>query len=78
MAQLASLLSYVADRKVIDETKLVGTYDAELYYSTDIRPESTGIPLSTALREQLGLKLNSSKGPVEVLVIDHVEQPTPD
>ena len=40
--------------------------------------QADGSSLMTALREQLGLKLESSRGPVEVLVIDNVEMPSPD
>ena len=40
--------------------------------------DPNGPSLFTAIEEQLGLKLESSKGPVDVLVIDHVERPTPD
>jgi uncharacterized protein (TIGR03435 family) len=38
--------------------------------------DPTGLSIFTAVREQLGLKLESAKAPVEILVIDHVEQPS--
>lgn len=67
---------------VIDETGLTGTYDFDLEYLPEFPPgeapppDATGPSFQKALREQLGFKLVSGKGPVEVLVIDHVELPT--
>jgi uncharacterized protein (TIGR03435 family) len=46
--------------------------------SAPIPQPDEGVSLFTALEEQLGLKLQSTKAPVEILVIDHVEPPTPD
>ena len=90
-AALAASLSrtYTSDlgRTVVDRTGLTGTYDVHLKWSIDSligpaepgagqSPDLTGPSLFTALQERLGLKLESSKGPVEVLVIDHIEKPS--
>jgi uncharacterized protein (TIGR03435 family) len=74
------------DRPVVDQTGLKGRYDYTLQLppgtlSFSVTPNappanSTGTPFLEALREQLGLKLISSKGPIRRLVIDHVEQPS--
>jgi uncharacterized protein (TIGR03435 family) len=81
-------LGQVLDRPVIDHTNLKGGYDFELSYTRDLPPGSpegarlNGEPIDTsgptifaALRQQLGLKLEPQKGPVEILVIDHAEKP---
>jgi len=84
---LAALLPLLATRDrqyVEDGTGLTGRFDWDLTY--DSRPLSvsanapspTGPPLLVALERQLGLKLESGKGRVEFLVVDHVELPTPD
>ena len=62
----------VLDRPVIDTTGLKGRYDFTLEWAQ--RDPDTGPSLFTALQEQLGLRLVAQKGPVEVLVIDHVEK----
>jgi uncharacterized protein (TIGR03435 family) len=87
MAQFASLLQRgVADRPVVDKTELGGKYDFDLEWTPDetqfggqIRgtPAQPARPgLFTAMQEQLGLRLEATRGPVEVLVIDRVERPT--
>ena len=62
-------------RPVIDRTGIEGEFDFKVDYAIDDNPES-GVPLATAIQEQLGLKLDPGRGPVETLVIDHVERPS--
>jgi uncharacterized protein (TIGR03435 family) len=94
MPQFATVLSTWVNRLVVDKTGLTGSYDIDLQWTPDQMPFGLGGEPSpaappppidpnrpsifTALQEQLGLKLDSQKGPVEVLVIDHVEQPSED
>ncbi len=82
---LARQLALVLGRVVVDQTGLTGTYDLKLRWTPDNAPPPllNGDPdpnappgLFTAIQEQLGLKLESSKGPVPVLVIDRVEMPS--
>jgi len=68
-------------RPVIDRTGLKGGYDFTLGWTpedtSEVNNQETGGTFRDALKKQLGLKLQPEKGPVEVLVIDHVEQPSP-
>ncbi len=76
LADLARYLSSSADRPVMDRTGLTAGFEINLQWSPDTSPEASGPSLFTAVQEQLGLKLESSKGPVELLVIDHAERPS--
>ena len=90
MGELVDYLSMTLRRSVVDKTGLEGVFDVELTHRTDgmfsflperpadAAPETAGaVPsLFTALSEQLALKLESARGPVDVLVIDAVQQPT--
>jgi bla regulator protein BlaR1 len=90
MTQLANLLSRFLNRSVMERTGLTGDFDVDLVYTPDQMPTAaaggpppvTGPPdgpsIFTATQEQLGLRLQSTKGPVEIVVIDSVQQPTPD
>jgi uncharacterized protein (TIGR03435 family) len=74
------------DRVVLDNTGLSGTYDFELIFEPPRRPSVAEAPgtatsieapsIFDAVQEQLGLKLESKKGPVEFLIVDHVEKPS--
>jgi uncharacterized protein (TIGR03435 family) len=71
MAMLVNLLSRVAERGPgIDKTGLDGVYDFTLSWDEDAGPS-----LSTALREQLGLRMESEKVPVSLFVIDSAQRP---
>lgn len=66
-------------RPVIDKTNLKGLFDFRLQFSREPlsgNPDGAGISIITALQEQLGLRLESAKGPVEVLMIDSVQKPS--
>jgi uncharacterized protein (TIGR03435 family) len=73
MAMLAGRLEEMEHRPVLDRTGLQGEYDFKLNYAIDDNPE-TGPSIFSVLPEQLGLKLEGAKGPVEILVIDHVDR----
>lgn len=73
MARLAEYLSAQAGRPVIDNTGLKGEFDFRVEWSTDDTGAS-GPSIFTALQEQLGLKLNATKGPLEKIVIDGAEK----
>jgi uncharacterized protein (TIGR03435 family) len=76
MAGLADFLAREMDRPVIDKTKLDGDFDLKLEWSPEQVSDSSGPSLFTALQEQLGLRLESGKGPVEMIVIDSIEKPS--
>jgi bla regulator protein blaR1 len=91
ISRLVDALSRLTDRVVVDRTGLAGAYDIKLQYTPDVAPppgagDGPGMPtlppvdpngpsLFTALQEQLGLKLESQKGAVSILIIDHVDRP---
>jgi len=79
MTLIAEELSRIAGRIVVDKTSLSDRYDLKLQWSPDDAPATdTSAPsLFTAIQEQLGLKLEPAKEPVSVLVIGHIEPPTP-
>jgi uncharacterized protein (TIGR03435 family) len=70
-----ALQGYVGD-PVLDETGLTGLYDLNLDFTLDENFSAEGSRIFEAVQEQLGLKLEARKGPVEVIVIDHVEKPS--
>jgi uncharacterized protein (TIGR03435 family) len=75
MAAFITWLPGPLGRPVIDKTGLSGSYELLLRYSPTDSGDLPSLP--TALREQLGLTLEPIQGPIDVLVLDHIERPTP-
>jgi uncharacterized protein (TIGR03435 family) len=89
MPELIRVLSMVLDKPVLDRSGVAGTFDLRLDFLPDPNtpalpppppgspaPDSNAASIVTALQEQLGLRLEMARGPVEVLVIDRIEHPT--
>jgi uncharacterized protein (TIGR03435 family) len=76
MTKLADFLSARVDRPVIDKTGLTGNYSFLVYFMPEGPNSGDGTEPSIfgAVQEQLGLRLEARKGPVELLVIDHAEK----
>ena len=82
MAALSEVLSRHVGRPVVDQTTLPGLYDLEIQFAPDPAaiagaavPDGDRPPLVTALREQLGLRLESGTAPLDVVVIEAIERP---
>jgi uncharacterized protein (TIGR03435 family) len=88
LAPLAESLGSFVERVVVDQTHLDGYFDIDLEWTPDrvvlpdvrpdVPPDPTGPGIFTAIREQLGLRLDRATGPLDVVVIDSVEALTPD
>lgn len=82
MQDLTHILEGPSGRSLVDKTGLPGRYDFELRWTPDNTPAASplagGPSIFTAIQEQLGLKLEPSTAPLDVLVIDSAEKPTPD
>ena len=86
--QFTAYLSPYVNRVIVDRTGLDGRYDIELKWTPEPpaqgrgtsgppAPDPNAVSIFTALLEQLGLRLNSTRDTVDVLVIDTLERPTP-
>ena len=80
---LVTRLGSWTERVLVDRTGLRGTFDWDLQWTPDaltpdVTSTSANLPLVTALREQLGLRLEAQREPADVLVIDRAERPGPD
>jgi uncharacterized protein (TIGR03435 family) len=77
ISELIEVLNAFADRPVVDRTGIQGRFDLDLPQWNPSLEESPVPSLFAVLQEQLGLRLEAIRGPYDVFVVDHVEQPTP-
>jgi uncharacterized protein (TIGR03435 family) len=81
-AELANMLQFYLRKRVIDQTAITGTFNFGLQFHgslSDMETDDGSMwpPLETAIQEQLGLQLKDAKAPIQVVVIDHIEMPSP-
>lgn len=75
LPRLAVFLTQTVGQTVVDETGISGGFDFELKWTSDDLAADSGVPsLFTALQEQLGLRLQAKKVPVELIMVDHAER----
>jgi len=76
MADVAAALRRQTGRPVEDHTGLKDSFDFQIEWAPEETPDSVDPSLTTVLQQQLGLKLRSAKGTIEILVIDHIDHPS--
>jgi uncharacterized protein (TIGR03435 family) len=91
ISSLAVWLTRQVGRTVVDKTDLAGTYDLTIEWSGDVNkpsrsdpsdagipaaPDSSGLSIFAAIQQQLGLKLESGKSPLKIIVVDHADRPS--
>jgi uncharacterized protein (TIGR03435 family) len=76
MTDIAAALRRQAGRPVEDHTGLEGSFDFQIEWAREETPDSADPSLNTVLKEQLGLKLQSAKGAIEILIIDQIAHPS--
>jgi uncharacterized protein (TIGR03435 family) len=77
IGDFVQLVGVSADRPVINKTGLTGDIDYDILISQDARTQDdVNRAILAAVKDQLGLKLDPAKDPIEVLVVDHVEKPS--
>jgi uncharacterized protein (TIGR03435 family) len=84
MTHLVSMIQGAVREPIVDRTGLTGRYDLDLEFNPEVGSlragafDGPGSSIFTAVQEQLGLRLDLQRAQMDVLVIDHVEMPTPD
>jgi uncharacterized protein (TIGR03435 family) len=76
MTQFAARLTRSLGQNVVDKSGLAGTFDLTLEWTPETDEQGDAPTVYTAIQEQLGLRLESSRGPVDTFVVEHVEKPT--
>jgi len=89
MSDLVEMLSFQQGRPVLDKTGMTGTYDFTLQFAVETGPSGMPLPpaamgntsetapsLFSAIQEQLGLRLESTKALTDTIVIDHIDEPS--